>query len=93
MARFLIERTFPDGLRIPIDDAGRKTVAKVVETNADEGVTWLHSYVSDDARRTFCIYDGPDRDAIRRVAERNGLPIDTITEVCVLDPYFYTEPA
>jgi hypothetical protein len=25
------------------------------------------------------------------VAGRNGLPIDGITEVQVLDPYFYTE--
>ena len=92
MARFLIERTFPDGLRIPMDDEGRKTVAKVVETNADEGVTWVHSYVTNDALRSFCIYDGPTPEAIRRVAGRNGLPIDAITEVRVLDPYFYTEP-
>jgi hypothetical protein len=92
MARYLVERTFPDGLRIPTDDVGRKTVAKVVETNAGEGVTWVHSYVSDDARRTFCVYDGPSPEAIRRAAERNGLPIDAITEVRVLDPYFYTEP-
>jgi hypothetical protein len=46
--------------------------------------------VSDDARKTFCVYDGPSPEAIRRVAERNGLPVDGITEVRVLDPYFYT---
>ena len=23
------------------------------------GVTWVHSYVSPDHRKTFCIYDGP----------------------------------
>jgi hypothetical protein len=92
MARFLVERTFPDRLAIPIDDIGRKTVAQVVETNAGEGVTWVHSYVTDDAHRTFCIYDAPDAEAIRRVAERNGLPTGAITEVRVLDPYFYTQP-
>jgi hypothetical protein len=75
-----------------MDDVGRKTVAKVVETNAGEGVTWLHSYVTDGGRRTFCVYDGPSPESIRRVAERNGLPIDAITEVRVLDPHFYTEP-
>jgi hypothetical protein len=49
----------------------------------------VHSYVSDDKTRTFCIYDGPNPEAIHRAAERNGLPIDHITPVTVLDPYFY----
>jgi hypothetical protein len=61
----------------------------VVEVNAADGVTWLHSYVSPDHTKTFCIYDGPSREAIRRVASRNQLPVDAITEVSVLDPYFY----
>ena len=52
-------------------------------------MTWLHSYVSPDHHTTFCVYDGPDPDAIRRAAETNGLPVDEITEVQVLDPYFY----
>jgi hypothetical protein len=90
MPRYLVERTFPDGLRIPINDEGRKAVAGVVDTNAAEGVTWVHSYVSDDAGKTFCVYDGPSPEAIRRVAERNGLPVDGMTEVRVLDPYLYT---
>ena len=30
-----------------------------------------------------------DPEAIRKAAARNGLPIDRITEVRVLDPYFY----
>ncbi|MGQ0617802.1 MAG: DUF4242 domain-containing protein [Acidimicrobiia bacterium] len=89
MPRYMVQRTFPDGLRIPVDDSGRETVAKVVANNATQGVTWLHSYVTGDAQTTFCIYDGPSPDAIRSVAERNGLPIDSITEVNVLDPYFY----
>jgi len=52
-------------------------------------VTWIHSYVTTDKKKTFCIYDGPTPEAIRRVARRNGLPVDSITEVRVLDPYFY----
>ena len=89
MPRYLVERTFADGLDIPIDDNGVKAVASVVATNADHGVTWVHSYVSDDRHKTFCIYDGPSPEAIRHVAMRNALPVDTITEVRVLDPYFY----
>jgi Protein of unknown function (DUF4242) len=61
----------------------------VVDTNSDSGVTWVHSYVSADKSTTFCVYDGPSPEAIRRVAELNKLPVDRITEVRVLDPYFY----
>jgi hypothetical protein len=89
MSRYLIERTFPNGLSIPMTQEGRKACAGVVNVNADAGVTWVHSYVSPDRKKTFCIYDGPSPEAIRQVAERNGLPVDTITPVTVLDPYFY----
>ena len=90
MPRYLVERSFPDGLDIPINDNGRTAVASVIATNADLGVNWVHSYVGDDSRKTFCIYDAATPEAIRKVAQRNGLPVDAITEVRVLDPYFYT---
>ncbi len=89
MPRYMVERTFPDGLAIPVNGDGAATCLRVVGTNADLGVTWVHSYVSEDKKKTFCLYDGPDPEAIRRVAERNQLPIDRITKVSVLDPYFY----
>jgi hypothetical protein len=89
MPRYLIQRTFADGLQIPVDEQGAKVCMAVVDTNADSGVTWVHSYVSTDKSTTFCVYDGPSPEAIRHVAELNGLPVDQITEVRVLDPYFY----
>ena len=89
MPRYLIERTFPDGLSLPADAQGAKVRATVVENNAKDGVTWLHSYVTPDRKKTFCIYDGPSPEAIRSVATANGLPIDRITEVRVLDPYVF----
>jgi hypothetical protein len=89
MPRYLVERTFPDGLAIPVTDEGAATCLNVVDNNADDGVTWVHSYVSDDKKKTYCIYDGPTPEAIRRAAKRSGLPIDSITRVTVLDPYFY----
>jgi hypothetical protein len=89
MARYLVERTFPDGLQIPTDADGSETCLRVVGHNAEVGVTWLHSYVTEDKTKTFCVYDGPDPESIRRAATRNGLPVDTITRVRVLDPYFY----
>ena len=89
MARFMIERTFVDGLHIPMTADGAETCLGVVERNAEVGVTWVHSYVNEEKTKTFCIYDGPDAEAIRRAADKTGLPIDSITRVNVLDPYFY----
>jgi predicted amidohydrolase YtcJ len=86
----MVERTFPDGLSIPTNEQGRETTAKVASKNAEVGVTWVHSYVTPDRRKSYCIYDGPSEDAIRPAAERNGLPVDVVVPVSVLDPYFYT---
>ena len=89
MPRYLVERSFPNGLEIPMTDQGAGVCLAVIGNNAEDGVTWVHSYVTGDKNKTFCIYDGPSPDAIRSVAELNGLPVDRITEVRVLDPYFY----
>jgi hypothetical protein len=89
MPRYMVERTFPQGLSIPQTADGAKACLGVVGRNAEEGVTWVHSYVTPDKKQTFCIYDGPSPEAIRTVAQRNQLPVDRITEVSVLDPYFY----
>jgi hypothetical protein len=57
--------------------------------NSVDGVTWVHSYVTHDKKKTFCIYDAPSPEAIRTATKRNNLPVDRITLVSVLDPYFY----
>ena len=93
MPRFMVERTFTDGLLVPTNDDGAGAMLGVVDNNSELGVTWVHSYVSDDRTKTFCIYDGASPEAIRTVAQRNGLPVDSITEVRILDPYFYTGKA
>jgi hypothetical protein len=86
----MVERTFPQGLNIPINDDGIKGVQSVVAANGTEGVTWVHSYVSTDKQKTYCVYDGPSPEAIQATATKNGLPCDSIVEVRVLDPYFYS---
>jgi hypothetical protein len=85
----MVERSFPDGLVIPCDANGENACLGVVDRNLQNGVTWVHSYVSADKTQTFCIYDGPSPEAIRASAQKNGLPVGQITEVRVLDPYFY----
>ena len=89
MPRYMVERVFPEGIAIPVSAEGAAICQEVVARNADLGVTWVHSYVSQDKQTTFCVYDGPSPEAIRGAAERNGLPVDRITQVTVLDPYFY----
>lgn len=89
MPRYLVERSFPHGLDIPCNADGATACLGVVGRNATGNVNWVHSYVTPDKRKTFCIYDAPDVDAIRAAAERSALPIDAIHEVRVLDPYFY----
>jgi len=89
MPRYVVERTFLDGLHIPVDVAGAARCLGVVELNGVDGVTWVSSYVSEDKRRSFCVYDAPTPEAIRKAATRNQLPVDRITQVRVLDPYFY----
>ena len=89
MPRYIVERDFPDGLVIPTDTNGAEACLGVVERNAEQGVTWVHSYVSTDKKKTFCVYDGPSPEAIRNSAKKNSLPVNRITEIRVLDPYFY----
>ena len=89
MPRYMVERSFPAGLEIPTTSDGRKAMLGVVENNASEQVFWVQTFVTDDHSKTFCVYDGPTPEAVRRAAELNGLPVDRISEISVLDPYFY----
>ena len=89
MRRYIVEREFQDGLQIPVDEKGAEACLTVVQGNLAEQVTWVHSYVSVDRKKSFCVYDAPSPEAIRRSAARNKLPVERITEVRVLDPYFY----
>lgn len=89
MPRYMVERAFPDGLNIPINKDGDNVCSGVVARNAVDGVTWLQSFVSADRKQTFCIYDAPNPEAVKTAAQKNALPVTRITEVRVLDPYFY----
>lgn len=89
MPRYLVERSFPEGLRIPVNGEGAEMCQTVALNNAEELVTWIHSYVSDDGKKSYCVYDAPTPEAVRRAGRRNSLPVARITKVRVLDPYFY----
>ena len=76
MPTYLIERRFAEQLEMTGEE-----VNLLEEVNADEGVSWLFSFLSADRHRTYCLYEAPSPDAIITAAKRAGIPADVITEV------------
>jgi hypothetical protein len=72
----MIERRFAEQLEMSSED-----VTLLEEINADEGVSWLFSFLSADRHRTYCLYEAPSPDAIITAARRAGIPADAVTEV------------
>jgi hypothetical protein len=78
---YVIERSFAERLDLPED-----VVRRIDDVNADEGVTWLHSFISADRLRTYCLYEAPSPDAIVEAARRANVPVDEIVEVSKFVP-------
>jgi Nickel responsive protein SCO4226-like len=76
MPMYVIERRFAEQLDMTSDD-----VKLLEEINADEGVSWLFSFLSADRHRSYCLYEAPGPDAIIAAAQRAGIPADVVTEV------------
>ena len=81
MAVFLIERNFAEKLNVDADAAN-----SINRVNAEVGVQWLISFLSADKKKTYCLYEAPNAEAIRDAASRNGVPADVIIEVGELTP-------
>lgn len=81
MTVFLVERNFAEQLNVTSDAA-----SGINRVNADIGVQWLISFLSADKKKTYCLYEAPNADAIREAAVRNGVPADVIIEVGELTP-------
>jgi hypothetical protein len=73
---FLIERRFAEDL-----EASAEVADRINRINEEEGVRWLYSFLSADKRKTYCLYEAPEADAIRRAASRAGLPADAVVEL------------
>jgi hypothetical protein len=80
MPRYLVERTFSSGGRAAAAAEGSATnlCSAVIPANAREGVTWIHSLVTPDRCRSFCIVDSPSPEAIRVAAQATALPVDRV---------------
>jgi hypothetical protein len=73
---FLVERRFAEDL-----EASAEAADRINRINEEEGVRWLYSFLSADKRKTYCLYEAPLADAIRRAASRAGLPADAVIEL------------
>jgi Nickel responsive protein SCO4226-like len=78
---FLIERSFAE--LVPTDP---ETEAMVKLVNDEIGIQWLFSFLSADKRKTYCLYEAPNPEAIRAAARRLGIPADSIVEVTGIGP-------
>jgi hypothetical protein len=76
MPRYIIERNFADRLDLTKD--GLEGVKRI---NEEEGVSWIFSFLSADKKKTYCLYEAANPEAIREAARRNGIPADVIIEV------------
>lgn len=76
MPIFMVERRYADEL-----EASAELADGINRINDEEGVRWLYSFLSADKRKTYCLYEAPSPEAIRRAAVRAGLPADVIVEV------------
>ncbi len=76
MPIFMVERRFAEEL-----EASAEVLDGINRINDDEGVRWLYSFLSADKRKTYCLYEAPSPEAIRRAAARADVPADVIVEV------------
>jgi hypothetical protein len=76
MAVFMVERQFAEQL-----EASPEAAAEINRFNDESDVRWLTSFLSSDKRKTFCLYEADDVEAIRTAAVRAGLPADAIVEL------------
>ena len=84
MPRFLIERNFAERIEFTKEAADR-----VTRINDEEGIKWLFSFLSPDKRKTYCLYEAPNADAIRAAARKANIPADVVIEVEELRPEMF----
>ena len=84
MPRFIIERHYADRLEVT-----KEETSKIQRINDDVGVKWVFSFLSADKRKTYCLYEAPNAEAIREAARRANVPADRIIEVDEINPAMF----
>ncbi len=76
MPLFLIERNFAE--EVIVNETNNLQIKQI---NDEVGVEWLFSFLSADKRKTYCLYEAPNEEAIRVAARRANVPADVIIPV------------
>lgn len=75
MPMFIIERNFAEKIALDPNDE------VILKVNEEVGVKWLYSFLSLDKKKTYCLYEAPNADAVYEAARRANVPADTVIEV------------
>jgi hypothetical protein len=81
MPLYVIERNFAEQIEVTADGA-----RQIRAVNDDVGVSWLYSFLSADKKKTYCLYEAANHEALREAAQKAGLPADVIIEVSQIKP-------
>ena len=76
MPLFIVERNFADQLEL-----NRDMVEESVRVNNDVDIRWLCSFLSADKKKSYCLYEAPNAEAILEAARRLNMPADTVIEI------------
>ena len=76
MPLFIVERNFAEQVEL-----NRDIVTESIRVNNDVDIKWLSSFLSADKKKSYCLYEAPDAEAIREAARRLNMPADMIIEI------------
>lgn len=76
MPRYLIERNFAEQI-----DVTKEIASTIKEVNDELSLQWVFSFLSADKKKSYCLYEAPNADAIREAAKRLSIPADNIIEL------------
>jgi len=82
---FVIERELADQLELDAEG-----LAGTIDYNDNHELKWLFSFLSADRKKTYCLYEAPNPEALMQEAEDLGIPADSIVEVSELNPEMFT---
>jgi len=85
MALFVIERLFAEELQLDAEG-----IEAVEAYNNDANLRWLFSFLSVDRKKTYCLYEAKDAEALRKQAADLGFPADAVIEVTEFNPQMFT---
>lgn len=85
MALFLVERNFAEQLQL-----GAADVDTIQAYNESNNLRWLFSFLSSDKKKTYCLYEAPDPEALLQQARDLKIPADAIIEVGEINPQMFS---